>query len=664
MYHGRCSADETDLLIYTWPAEELEEGEIALFDREAEAATQLIHPGIAPAHGWGCQRGHLFLAAEPPGDQVPARHFDTALPLDQALDTCRQILEALTLAHQRGIQHRSLTADSVLIGADGEVTVIGFGAPRAHAPFVNRVTGGMSPDLCPLAPEQITGDVVGPATDLYAVGVLTYQMLTGRLPFASKSSAGLIYQCLNEPPVSVSSLNTAVTGQLETFLLQLLEKEPAARHESAQHALAELTQVHHRYRLAAIAGNPDESRQTDAVGVTPADRDFRSRFVGREAEFKTLASRHAQSSGLTSLVCGEAGIGKTRLVQELAQQIRNSGGRVVWGTCPFEQGVGSYTTVFDVVGQLLSAQVGQPFAEQRQRLTETLARQAPELITLATSPGTVAAMRAGFAQALEGEEEPESARLRLYEAVLQILMTAAADQPLVMVIEDAHWADDGSVQLIRYLAPRLRESSVSLLVTYRPEEIAHNSAGESGRDHPLTALLRDLETDETVTEVALERLSEKNTLELAESLFAEANFSDDFRRQLYAQSQGNPFVAIEMLKLLYHRGTLYQDEGFWAASDLEGKGVPSRVHSLISRRLDELDLADRELLQIAAVIGQRFTVTQLEAAAGLPRLALMKSLFGLEKRHRLIVGHRGTYEFAHSKIREVLYDELPWELRR
>ena len=161
-YQGSCDADGIDLLVYTSSADELEEGEIALFEREAEEAKHLDHPGTIPAHGWGRQRGCLFLATELGEGQTLARTLETELTVDQGLDMCRQILEALRSAHQRDILHRGLCADAVRIDADGKVKVAGFGAPRAHAELYN------------LAPEQITGDVVGPAADLYTVGVLTY----------------------------------------------------------------------------------------------------------------------------------------------------------------------------------------------------------------------------------------------------------------------------------------------------------------------------------------------------------------------------------------------------------------------------------------------------------------------------------------------------------
>ncbi|HJP30213.1 MAG TPA: tetratricopeptide repeat protein [Candidatus Latescibacteria bacterium] len=168
-------------------------------------------------------------------------------------------------------------------------------------------------------------------------------------------------------------------------------------------------------------------------------------------------------------------------------------------------------------------------------------------------------------------------------------------------------------------------------------------------------------------EVRVGSLDASQTQALADSLFPAADFSDDFADYLFSQSQGNPLITVEVLRLLHRQGVLREKEGLWTVQpDLKGEGVPERVSSLVSRRIGELSREDRELLQTAAVAGQRFTAEQLQSIAGLPRMQLMTALFRLEKRSRLITGCEGggVYEFAHPKIREVLYAGLPWELRR
>ncbi|MBT3346044.1 MAG: AAA family ATPase [Gemmatimonadetes bacterium] len=630
------------VLVYACRTDDLEEGEILLLEREAEAVRSLVHPSIVPAHDGGRESGYLFLAFPMPSGGTLAEALTKGLSIEQSLEICEQILDGLSAAHQSGAVHRSISAESIFIDDTGNAAIIGLGAPRPNVICVDNDLA--VPVLHYAAPEQIMGDQVGPPADLYAAGVLFYQLLSGRLPYTGESGPTLIYQHLNESPEPIVWHDPVATRLLQEFVAQLLSKEPRDRHDSAAAALAALQEVRRQYRLAVLAEPRTAAADMPAALKSPSE--FHTHLVAREAELEELTGRHLDPATQLTWLGGEAGIGKTRLVQELAQGLQ--GGTLVRGRCPFDQGAGSYTPFFEILGQLLAKAT----VTEAERLSAILQQKAPELLQLAS----VASMRAGLAVTFGGSQDPEAARVRLFEAVLEVLHVAAADKPLVVTIEDAHWADDGSVELLRFLLPRLAGSCLSLLVTYRSEEAT--SADE------MSSLLQQSEGEAGVFSMVLGRMNRQSTLDMAKALFPQADLNESFSQFLHGQSQGNPFVALETLKLLCSRGALREEDGLWVVDPVIPGEVPERVASLIGRRLDELSLKDRELLQIAAVIGQQFTVAEIESAAALPRLAVMEALFRLEKRHRMIVAHRGIYEFSHSKVREVLFGELPWELRR
>lgn len=630
------------------------------FRREARLAAALSHPNIVAVYGAGSEGGYLYLAMElVDGASLRSliRNRRGALSIELALSIAEQVLEALQAAHQRGIIHRDIKPENILLKADGSVKVLDFGVAKLEGGTLLTRADEILGTVEYMAPEQILGEGIGPATDLYAAGILLYELVTGALPFAGESPATLVYHQLNEEPPAPSLLNPAVPRALDRLVVKLLGKMPEDRYGSAAEALQALRQVHRRQQLTSV---PDLEKDRIAAGEEEfRTRDYRFRFTGRQAEFEALVARFgaASTQGGLVFVGGEAGIGKTRLVEELARHIETHQGRVIQGTCFFEHGMGPYMPFLDAIGKLFSKEQNGLNAAEREELGALLQQQAPELAELAARSSTTAKVRASFAAAFARGTDPEAARQRFFDAVFELLAAAASRLPLAVVLEDMHWADEGSLQLLQSLIRRAGEARVLWVVTYRPEELG----GEAG----LAALLQQLHGEGLLDEVRLERLGREPLVRMVKSLFAAAEFPEEFGDFLYEQSQGNPLVAAEVLKVLRQRDILYADSGVWTVRAELGKvEVPGRINALILQRLEQLEDEQRELLQVAAVVGQRFTSEVLGAAAELSRIALLKALFRLEKKHHLIVSTDSGYEFSHSKIREVLYAEIPGELRR
>ena len=312
----------------------------------------------------------------------------------------------------------------------------------------------------------------------------------------------------------------------------------------------------------------------------------------------------------------------------------------------------------DAIGHLFREGEHGLSADERQRLGALLSQQAPELAELAARSSTTARVRASFAAAFASESDPDAARQRLFDAVFDLLAAAATESPLTIVLEDLHWADEGSLQMLQSVVRRAQEARILWVVTYRPEELAE----EGG----LAGVLRHVHAEGLQHEIRLQRLDRIPVQSMVRSMFPTSDLSEEFHEYVFEQSQGNPLIAAEVVRLLHNRDILYCDSGVWTVrAGLPTVEVPERIHALIGQRLDQLGAQHRELLQVAAVIGQQFTSELLESAGELSRIALLKALFRLEKRHRLITSsNRGAFEFSHSKVREVLYAEIPFELRR
>ncbi|MBI2503586.1 MAG: protein kinase [Candidatus Latescibacteria bacterium] len=630
------------------------------FRREARLAAALNHPNIVAIYGTGNEGGHLYLAMElVDGDSLRAllRIRRGALSVERSLAIVEQVLEALKAAHQHGIIHRDIKPENILVRKDEIVKVLDFGVAKLEGGTLLTRADELLGTVEYMAPEQILGESIGPAADLYAAGVLLYELVTGALPFAGESPATLVYHQLNEEPPSPSLLNPAVPRALDLLVSKLLGKLPEDRYGSAAEALVALRGVQRRQQVASVPGS--EKIPADAGEEEFRARDFRFRFTGRQAELEALTTRYdaAAKEGRLVFVGGEAGIGKTRLVDELARHIEGHQGRVIQGACFFEHGMGPYMPFLDAIGKLFSKEQNGLTEREREGLGRLLRQQAPELAELAAKSSTTAKVRASFAAAFGKEGDPKVARQRLCDAICELLAAAAAEVPLAVILEDMHWADEGSLQLLQSLVRRAAEARILWVVTYRPEELG----GEGG----LAALLQQLHAEGLLDDLRLERLGREALTRMVKSVFTASEFTEEFGDFLYGQSQGNPLVAAEVLKVLRQREVLYCDSGVWTVrADLGKVEVPGRINALIIQRLDQLDNEDRELLQVAAVVGQHFTSEVLGAATGLSRIALLKALFRLEKKNQLLASAASGYEFSHSKIREVLYAEIPGELRR
>lgn len=642
-----------------------EEREAERFRREARLAAALSHPNIVSIHGTGSEAGYLYLAMElVEGQSLRQRLRDIsgACPVDEALGIAEQVLQALSASHAAGIVHRDIKPENILIRPDGTVKVLDFGVARLEGGTVLTRADELLGTVEYMAPEQVLGDTVGPASDLYAAGVVLYEMLTGSQPFAAESAATLVYHQLNEVPPSPSLLNPAVSRALDTLLLALLDKLPENRPGTAGMALGTLRDARQRQQVATLAGDASATVETaeDAPGSdTTLDHAFR--FTGRQSELETLEAHVAAASEAGRLVflAGEAGIGKTRIAHELCRRVEQSGSaRPIRGVCFFEHGMGPYMPFLDAIANLFHEDGGRLTEEERAQLTERLREQAPGLAELTERSSTTAKVRAGFAAAFGSQNDPDGARQRFFDAVFDLLAAAAACKPLVVILEDLHWADEGSLRLLNSVARRCAEAPILWVVTYRSEELGSDDVG-------LGELVKQLGAEGELNQIELSRFDRDVLERMVRSAFPTAEFTDEFGEYLFDESQGNPLVAAEVVNLLRGRDLLYRDSGVWTVRPgLPSMEVPGRVQALISQRLDQLDDEHRELLQVAAVLGQRFTSDVLGEATGTARIALLKALFRLERQHRLLRSDDDGYEFSHSTIREVLYGEIPRELRR
>ncbi|MBX6341995.1 MAG: AAA family ATPase, partial [Thermomicrobiaceae bacterium] len=370
------------------------------------------------------------------------------------------------------------------------------------------------------------------------------------------------------------------------------------------------------------------------------------RLVGRGAELAALEQARAAASrgtGALVLVGGEPGIGKTALVEAFTAARAAAGDLALTGRC-YEMG-------------------GVPFGPWAEAL-RGLARCRPEAIAAALGPGRSADLAPLLpdlrAWEPRSEQSPGEARLRLFDAVTRLLTRASEERPLILALDDLHWADEASVQLLAYVVRTAREARLLVVGTYRDVELEPR--------HPLEAAMVDLARERLATRLLLRRLDLGETTEMVADLLGArlGEVAPGLAEAIQAEAEGVPFFIEELVVHLREERLLRREGGAWRLAPGAVHAVPQSVRSVVGRRLARLDPASQETLAVAAVIGKEFGLDLLARVRGAREPATLARHLEEALRRGLIVERPPArpaeaaprYAFAHEQIREVLYRGL------
>jgi tetratricopeptide (TPR) repeat protein len=600
---------------------------------EAQAAAKLNHPNIVSIYDAGISNGDAFIVMElVEGQSV---HQQPPKEIDKILSLGRQMCTALDHAHKHDIVHRDLKPENVLITTDGTVKLMDFGLARS---ITSRITseGVIEGTVYYLAPEQALGQNVDGRTDLYALGVMLYELITKRLPFISDNPMEVISQHLHAPVVPPLAHNPAIPHTLNDLILKLLNKRPEDRPAAAR----EVEHVLKRIEEGDIIATP-EVVQIVSGELSLLDRIVRGRMVGRErelAEAKTLWNRAASGDGQVLLISGEPGIGKTRFVRELTSHVEVSGNTVVTGAC-YAEGGAPYSPIAQMIRHSISDPKG-IVSDIPEFVLADLITLAPDLrITYPNIPPNP-------------ELDAESEQQRIFESFVTFCRTHTDRTPLLLFIDDAHWADGGSLLLLLHLARRTRNLPLLIIASYREVEL--------DEARPLHLTLHDFYRERLATRIKLGRLDRKQTQAMLEAMFTE-DISSELLDGVYHETEGNPFFIEEVCKALIEDGKLNFKDGRWHLPVMETLHIPQSIRLAIQSRVGKLSPIAQDTLRLGAILGREFDFEILQAASELDEEKLIRSLEAAE-RGQLIqeIKHNGrmAFAFVHALIPSTLRESI------
>ncbi|HUU37989.1 MAG TPA: protein kinase, partial [Candidatus Desulfaltia sp.] len=662
---------------------------IERFRNELKVARKITHRNVCRMHDINKEKTTYFITMEyVPGEDLKSLiRRKERLTEDEAILVAEQVCAGLGEAHRLGVTHRDLKPQNIMIDEEGKARIMDFGIARS------RETRGMTeegliigtPDY--MSPEQVEGGEAEPRSDVYSLGVVLYEMVTGRVPFEGKTALSIAFKHKTEAPLDPRKINDRLSDEFSSVILKCLEKEKEKRYQTAEELLADLQTLREGFATPLFPGKfglPGFLVETEAEA--PAKRPV---FVAREHELSRLGKWLDSSiagKGQVVLVTGEAGSGKTALLQEFSHRAQeaNSDLIVAAGKCNAHTGIGDpYFPFIEIMG-LLTGDVEAKWAagvisrDNALRLWNLLPLSAralldggQDLINIFVPGGSFVSRSelaakgpADWLTALKKIVERKSSlpadstlqQSTLFEQYTRLLLALAKQKPLLLILDDLQWVDAGSTGLLFHLGRRLSGSRILILGAFRPSEI---TIGRGGERHPMEPIRNEFKSAFGDVEIEVGKAEERRFVD--NFIDSEPNRLDEkFRRKLHHQTKGHPLFTVELLRTMQERGALIKDEeGRWVEGpEFEWDTLPARIDAVIEERVNRLNEKLRETLTIASVEGEEFTAEVIARLQDAEIFALIRILSReLEKRHHL-VSAKGIRQLAKQRLSLYLFQHI------
>ncbi|MEO1268856.1 MAG: protein kinase, partial [Myxococcota bacterium] len=493
-------------------------------------------------------------AHDPQPPQPPPPPLKLTEEIRTSLAVIWKLCGALSYLHGRGLVHCDLKPANVIIRASGQPVLVDFGLASRFAGRKNReaLSGRREVEgtSAYMSPEQIRAAPVDARTDLYALGCVLYEILSGRPPFIGPTAMSVMLKHLGQDPKPLSILIPWISKPLEALVMGLLHKEPRDRIGFADIVARQL------YEVVADRLNEADVR----IAAEPKAYLYRSELVGRDAavaEVRVLIDQLPRRQGQVALIAGNSGLGKTRMAQEVVRLSTERAFQVLTGRAlpisdRLAEGQSAFRAPLETFSAVFRTIADRCLAFGRSEIDRLMG---PRLRILAAYDATLRALPELSSYPRPGTLAGESAHHRLYGALADTLLAMTTKGPVVLVLDDIHWADELTLGFLVQLAlsGRLEGSKLLVLATYRPEEVKPQMA-------PLISA-------PNVSSITLSRLSNTHVVAMIRDMLALQEVPEAFGKTVFDRSEGNPFFVAEYLRTAVAVGALTRDaHGHWNVS--------------------------------------------------------------------------------------------------
>jgi serine/threonine protein kinase/predicted ATPase len=647
------------------------------FEQEARAASALNHPNIITIHEIGESEYGRFIVMEHVVGRTLRTIANQSIDIESLINWGRQIAEALRVAHDAGIVHRDIKPENIMIRDDGYVKVLDFGLARlvtnaltnaAEASETLTDPGVLMGTIRYMAPEQTRSEAATGATDIFALGVIFYELASGRHPFQRRTVFDAMQAINAYVPPAPSSVNAAIPPDFDVLIQRMIEKEPADR-PTASDVRRALTDMNHRdtLRQSIEPTSPLPSQPTVSMSTPPFAPPPKT--VGRERERLDIrAALAAASAGRGQILCiaGEPGIGKTTLIENFLLEL-NAGRnlfRVARGRCserlagaeaylPWLEALDSLLRAEENISQARTMRIGESISLTMRQTAPTWYAQVATLTDdNSSNENLIATVKAATQERMKRE----------LGALIEEL---SRWQPQILFFDDLHWADASTIDMLSYLAGKLGGMRVLILVTYRPSDLQLQR-------HPFLQLKPELQARGLCREIFLEFLNQTDVERYLALEFPHHRFPRELRDLIYARTEGNPLFLADLTRYLRDRKVISQNEQRqWTLTgpmDEIKNDLPESVRGMIERKISQLEPEDRRLLVAASVQGAEFDSNLLSRALDLDPMEVEDRLEALERVYSFVrLINEGElpngepssrYRFIHVLYQNALYASL------
>ncbi|GAB4443798.1 MAG: hypothetical protein Kow0031_26100 [Anaerolineae bacterium] len=603
------------------------EAAIEQFLRHARQIVNMSHPNIVEVYDCDDDRGIAFMAEEYLESKTLQELIDDyqgrSMPFDLALGIGQALIRALEYSHNHGVVHGDLKPKNVLLAGNTiKISDFGLGRLEGGKALINIDVPLLETSARYLAPEQVLGHPIDARTDLYTLGVVLYELFTGA-PVVKEAELDSAEFNHVQPPPPPRQLNPRISRPLEHLILRLLDKDPNKRFASARQV---------RLILNSMALPVSRDRQPAAIGAERLPL-----LVGREAQLHQLADlwqASAGGNGQVALIAGPAGIGKSRLAHRAANLFQE--GVVLLGSGLNMTGVPPYYPFTSALKAYFNHTPPNLAEQSLGRLLTLLRRHVPEM-------GHLTARFTGTAAQPHEPSAPPAGGLA------GMLAEALDRRPLLLIVDDLHWADAASVQLLGYLAHQAHRLPVMIIVTI--DEDAPQS-------RLLQQTLGQLDGLPHTTRLNLPPISQADTRLMLENIWSQS-VPNDLITAIYHRTGGNPMFVEMIAQGLIDEGVVdWRDEKWYFGPVMEA-GLPPRVNEAISRRIRRLSRETQSLLHQAAVLGETFNFDDLYELSDLSEWDALESInIALERQLLKNAPGEQALCFSHPLIRQELVGQL------
>jgi serine/threonine protein kinase/tetratricopeptide (TPR) repeat protein len=554
------------------------------------------------------------------GKPISSLKFTNVRSLDNILKVMIQVCNGLITLHSRSIIHRDLKPENILIDLKGVVKITDFDFIKTG--YSEKKLGVFTGTPEYSSPEHfISSYELDTRSDLYCLGVILYELLTGELPFTGKTAKEIGDQHRLKPLVLPTKINPQIPAGVEKVIIGLLEKDPNDRYQHA-HAVAK--------------GLFKEIKNTNGIKLRyDISYLLKPKFVNRVTPLKTLnelSDELKNKNGNIVLILGESGIGKSKLIQQFYYQLQLQDIGFYKSICkPVESSLNPLYMIFkEIISDKSENEKLKCFGKFGWDLVKYGILSEQNWMKKIKKPI---------------ELSGQNAEIRLFAAITDFLKEAA-EKPLVICIDDLHWADKQILKWLQFAERDLRDFPVLIIGLHRSEQFFNDS---------------QLLQIENLQQLFIKNLKEIDISEMIRSMLGSKRRSKDFRNfieNIVSHTNGNPLFIRELLYHLNEKDMISIVNNKWEfPKKLELEKLPDTIQKVIQTRLQILNRSALRSLQIASIIGKKFDFETLLSITKKVDNELLDDLIDCRE-VSLIEESSNEYVFIHDKIREVLENEL------